>query len=412
MRRVEESRRAPFLAFLPLMRTKSNVVSLARAKVAKVSIVMVLVILCRASGTWSAEAFSFGEDPAREWLGKEYAEAIYTGFRAKYSDIPLVIDHRDLELTQEISSSKFSTTKQFLGRFARQSRDLIFAPQSLEGGDSKLVNLVKKSLPDSIANLTHALEFGEPLEAGVDGLDSQLEAFILGHDDGSLQPHEMMIEALRLTNGHVLKAWALAWNVMSHRWDEAATRNYRPLQRKLISLTGERSKWHGGAHYILLPKSEWKTAEVKISTSRHEQITATGEKKFKLIVTKRGDEFSYIYHRIGVELFAMAGAQALRSQNIGWALAKAGALGEYYKYTVTAGLKAESKKRINNDLMAAESGSAFLSLVENQRQSFVLKASSSAADYLVPNQKKFWFRLSVAGRGCLAKFQSKFRHST
>jgi hypothetical protein len=327
-------------------------------------------------------------DPYREWLANEYADTIFTEFKKQYPDIQLAIDTKDLP---DMESGNWNL-KTAIASFRQALRDSAGAPLQL-----KLVNAVKAALPNEVNTLiTNTLQpGGEVLLQEKDlALPSELKAWVLQRPDASVAPHEFMIEALRLSNGHVITAWSTAWNVLRENWIASPTRNYGALHAKFISLTGERNLWQGGQNYVMQPASDWKVSEGEIFRTKKNgfgeiRLKVKDLKKFNLVTSKRGDEFSYLYHRTGVELLAILTAKKTNSAIFGEMLGKASALGEYFSFSNTAGIHGEHIKRVHNDLLAARSGARIYQLVEKQKFPALPRATNGAANYLVSNYWKF-----------------------
>lgn len=298
------------------------------------------------------------EDPTREWLGNEYADAIFRDFKKRYPRIQLEIEPKDLIWFRK-------------GQL-RPDHDSYWAKiwTQLRGGLGAMsVAAVKGLLPRNFQVLTEALENGAqlPLSPAIDSrigdpskMRTQLTEWILQQEAGSIYPHALMVEALRITKGRVILAWGLCWNILSYNWSNAATRNYGSITQRMFSVTGERHLWQGAAQYVVVPEDEklhgkaWLTDRDQVQESR---------RYLEMNITKRGDDFSSLYHRVGVEILTLVTSSLTESSLAGSTLGSMGALGERLKYVKTAGLKTENIKRINIDLTAADSGARFYDLV-------------------------------------------------
>jgi hypothetical protein len=352
---------------------------------------VVTLVMCT---LWSSVSVSQipDVDPAREWRGREYADTIVSEFQRRYPDIPLVIDLQDIPAgSRPIAPGKWSLAT-FAKRFVRVFFDRSIAPEN--SFRERVVGSAQNALPDGINDFSALLEWGERLPVkGVDPdisrrsrVEIELEAWLSNKVDHSVEPHDFMIEALRLSDGHVITAWTNAWNLLRENWELAASRNYGFLHRKFVSMTGERHLWKGGAHLVALPGSQWRNVEVDVYDGVSEKPTrATAMKRMRVVVAKRGDEFSFLYHRVGIELWTMMISELSRSPALGWMAGASGAAGEFIKYTGSAGLPLENLKRVNNDRNGASSGARLFKLTKGMERIEAPVSPSTASNYLRSN---------------------------
>lgn len=303
--------------------------------------------------------------PARQWLGEPYADTIVA--QARERGINLVFDLNDIvdyDPTEKVSFNEFR-----LG--LRDFRD--------EKPFMRVVYSLRGALPGSLVDLGMQLQSGSQLRTP-DLLVDRLRAWVRAQADASIEPHELMLQALKITQGHVFLAWETAWNLMCEDWDAAAVRNYGERIAKFVSVTGERHLWAGGARYIVNDHPTQARALINVKWNQH--LNTKSLRKLKLVVTKRGDDFSAIYHRIGVELWTMALAHYFDSPLVGRFSGTLGALGEFVHFHQTAGLKGESAKRLDIDLNGAKSGTRIYNVIKSGER-------TSAQEYLVDNPGKF-----------------------
>lgn len=329
-------------------------------------------------------------DPSREWEGAEYADVILTKFSERFPEIPLLLDVKDLG-SQAIRNPEQRSFRQKVMNLKAGFRKL-----AQQRSGAELVDTVKSLVHGNLSHLITALENGHAIylqralwpEGRAGLLEQKLDSWLMAQPESSVSPDELMIESLRINEGRVIAAWVTAWNLLRQDWEAVPTRNYSPRMQKFISMTGERFLWHGGVHYIVIPESE-RTAQRVLVEGHYAVTTELATPKLKMIVSKRGDEFSTIYHRIGVELLTMVTAKITRSRQLGWAMGTAGALGEFIKWTKTAGLRQERAKRLTNDLNGARSGARIFDLVESGRRPSLSAADLGPDHYLISNPQKF-----------------------
>lgn len=326
--------------------------------------VMFLVSVCPFRA--SAQSIPLAEeDPSRIWLARPYADAIAAAYYANEHAESLRIDLTKLALFNSPDSAKtrfgILTSTFKLRGFVSELAALI---KNRKFSLSDVGLLFQKKLNPSLDELSESLRDGQELHLSFDSreLQNTLRSWVLSQPERSVAPHQLMARALALTHGEVVSAWAIAWNVMAANWETAATRNYSELINRFTSQTGERSVWRGGARFIVNSKSR-------------EGSSQQGP-TLELTFSKRGDEFSFIYHRIGIELFAIVNANLAGSSHVGSMLGRIGALGEYLLFKEAAGIRFERRKRLLNDLLAASSGARIFSITRAQRRDF----SSSQAD--------------------------------
>lgn len=347
-------------------------------------------------------------EPTREWLGAEYADTLIAKFRARYPGVELRIDPRDVQLYAPAAPEPEAAAPEpapeprpqrrdptWLERLQQRVRRFWRNPDQVTVREH-IISAAQKLMGPRLSRLFRQLEHGDfiPLAEGEDVSRrhvTQLREWVLAQADRSLYPDDLMIESLRLHEGRVVAAWTTAWNLMRDGWEYAATRNHDAVRAKFRSVTGERHLWRTGAQYVVLAPEEREPRKVlaqRLDGHRHRWETLTLKPAVRLVVTKRGDEFSSIYHRIGVELLTMITSRQSGSSRVGWALGSTGAWGEYLKYTQTAGLALENRKRIRNDLNSAVSGARLYELIKN-RAAAPAPDAATAAHYLRPNPELF-----------------------
>lgn len=327
-------------------------------------------------------------EPTRMWEGKSYADAVVEYFRKNNPGIDVTIDLNDLI--------------DFAGERKQHTLESIRA--EVNGAQAERLNtssfqqitlLGRHLLPSAITNLTWSLEAGNYIYSSEPQVDRKAKEtvfldWILAQPDFSIEPHILMSEALKINQGRLFAAWTMAWNVLNKNWSAAAVRNYGTVTRKMISLTGERSLWQSSVHAVVLTDAERKVrADVTIERGNGTEFEKIKDQDryIRLAITKRGDEFSYLYHRIGVELLSMVAAEYFKSNTIGSLLAKSGAVAEWLKYIKTSGVQGERIKRVTNDLIAGTSGARIYHLFKTKKSSqFQNQKHFSAANYLSKNQ--------------------------
>jgi hypothetical protein len=333
-------------------------------------------------------------EPTRIWQGKSYAETLVEYFRRNHPDIPVIIDRNDLREFSGLAPDVENYSTRAIRAQLKENEADLSKENSLP---HRLTTLGRSIIPKPIASLTHALEIGQYiyLTEEAETRNQKADAFrawIISQPDSSIEPHVLMSKALEINNGRLIAAWAMAWNVLSENWGAAAVRNYSTFTRKMVSITGERQLWQSAGHVMVLPDNE-KT----IGDSQRFQLDERGNKinieelkdqprQMRLAITKRGDEFSYLYHRIGVELLAMITSDYFGSKMTGSLLAKAGAVAEWLKFTKTAGIRPERKKRVINDVLAGTSGVEIAHLFKKNKSTRFKDKELSASNYLKPNK--------------------------
>lgn len=332
------------------------------------------------SGTIWADDFKSDRDYYKIWDGAVYGDVVIEDFRRKFPDVKLTIDLNDL-----LSFNKEGVDAKAIPNL---STDLREAPQKLKNNQDqinsqpsvvdKIMSVGFTVLPDAVSEILDQLKNGQVIYLSRNSekwnrseLEDSLRAWILSHPDTSLAPHEVMVKSLELARGKVLVAWVIAWNVLRDRWEAAAVRNYGAITQKMISLSGERAFWAGGVHFVPLDPKKEIYGESKIVTANGHAIENREQRFYEMLVTKRGDDFSYFYHRVGVELFSMVMAEYSRSKWLGNMAGAAGAIGEWLKYTTTAGVNKERLKRVANDVLASRSGSRIYQLVKDRKSTKV-----------------------------------------
>lgn len=332
------------------------------------------------------------EDPTREWLGNEYAEAIFGDFKKRYPKIKLTIDPKDLVWFRDGGLRKDNET--YFGKILSQIKT---------GLGAVGVAAIRGLLPETFQTLTTHLELGEPMAISPlqnskmdDAAEMRLQLleWILSHEAGTIYPHDLMVEALHVTRGRVILAWGLCWNILSQDWVNAATRNYGSITQRMFSVTGERHLWQGAAQYVVLPTNEKLAGKAWLDDESEEHES---RRFLEMHITKRGDDFSAFYHRVGVELLTLVTSSLTESSLAGSTLGSMGALGERFKYVKTAGLETENIKRINIDLASADSGAHFYDLVlGNEKLS--KGYSASAEKYFRSNSETYGREYQLKGR--------------
>lgn len=329
-------------------------------------------------------------EPTRIWTGKPYADTLVEYFRRTHKNTPVIIDLNDI---LEFSNQK---AEPYTVETIREQAKKTLAETGSEPIAHRLTTLGRSILPDPITNLTMALEDGtyiyptEPSETRSEK-EKTLTEWIQSQPDHSIEPHILMTKALEINNGHLFAAWVMAWNVISQDWPAAAVRNYGTNVQKMVSLTGERQLWQSAAHVIVLPENKRTTGETTLSREGQADVVSNARRNVKLAITKRGDEFSYLYHRIGVELLAMATAEYFNKipghTAIGSLLAKSGAVAEWLKFTDTSGIRPERKKRVINDIIAGTSGTQIYSLFKTGKKTSLQKAGTLSANHYLRTNK-------------------------
>tara|TARA_B110001454_G_C12722892_1_gene435551 strand:+ start:7659 stop:9254 length:1596 start_codon:yes stop_codon:yes gene_type:complete len=325
-------------------------------------------------------------EPTRIWTGQAYADSIVEHFRRTHKNIPIVIDRND------ILDFKNEKDKAYSLKTAWTQAKETFNKTKGQPISTRITTLGRSLLPDSITNLTMALEDGtyiyptEPAESR-NAKETAFAEWIQAQPDHSIEPHVLMSKVLEINNGRLFAAWTMAWNVLSNNWPAAAVRNYGTSVQKMVSLTGERQLWQSAAHVMVLTEKDRTTGESVITKNGQDETIPNQARNVKLAITKRGDEFSYLYHRIGVELLSMATADYFSAipgnKTIGSLLAKSGAVAEWMKFTDTAGIRPERKKRVINDVIAGTSGTRIYSLFKSGKDTKLKNDKEiSAEDYL------------------------------
>ncbi len=327
------------------------------------------------------------QDPTREWLGTEYADTLINYIRKTHSKMELTIDLKDV-VEFDLERLRDNRT---LGERLKEAYLAFRDPSVKEQGlHFKFIHAFQSLMNHDFGSFIMRLEHGEPFVIGgkksVSGPDSALVDWIASRPDRSIYPHQLMTQALKVYNGRVIAAWMLVWNILRDGWQATPTRNYDILSSKFAPLTGEYHLWRGGVNYIMIPYGQWHMAEATVSTPGKPDEKVNSRVTMRMVVSKRGDEFSYLYHRVGVELFALVTSKIYGSSFLGKLAGKTGALGEWLKFTQTSGLTSENKKRVRNDLIAAESGSRIFDIVEKGVQPEIdIKTPISAGLYIKSN---------------------------
>jgi hypothetical protein len=293
------------------------------------------------------------EDPTREWVGREYADSVVAQYYLENPDGRLFLDTNQIlvlnvdgkPIQRILKAGVFKIWKEKINDIYRSKDPIVMKATSLGMG-------FFQGFQAGIQVFATYLETGSKLDIANDRDElkkSTLRDWILSQAERSIYPHKLMAKALALTNGEMISAWALVWNVTSENYSAAQSRNYANIASKFASLTGERHLWQGAGRFVADPK-------VLVTANTLYENSKDLPAAMSLEISKRGDEFSYLYHRIGVELFSMVTAQISGSSFIGTMLGKSGAIREFLNYKKTAGLQIESRKRLGNDLNAGESG--------------------------------------------------------
>lgn len=340
--------------------------------------------------SFSVQAVSYGDilknDPSTEWLGREYADTIYNTFTTQAPETPLVIDLSDLTIfsSQGTDWKLIDALKRF---YIESTRPL--DPKYQSSRMQPIIFAVKSILPPNLQKLVHQLEFGERIQisSGLPHTEFALKEWVDRQPDGSIYPHDLLTQSLLLSDGRILPAWVTVWNVTREIWEQAAVRNFTNVRRPFAPLTGEADLWNGTGRYIVLPAADQSLGKAKVKSGGSIQ-TLESKRRLKLVISKRGDEYSYLYHRIGVEILALVVGKMTGSSKLASFIGKLGAAGEFFKYPATAGSKAESSKRLGNDVKAAESGGRLYELAEGLSQPDP-SLKSGAENYLVSNAKKY-----------------------
>lgn len=356
----------------------------------KASIIPILLV------TFLTVSFSYatppppGFDPHREWTAEEYADSVIFYTKKKYPELNLTLDLSDLKgMTFHDESDDLSLKQRF-----KEAVEIFSHPaMASHPVHFKLMESFKHLIDSDFKQILHLLESGNPIayrkSTSTDD-EYALIKWLQSQPDGSVYPHEFMAEALRITEGRVIAAWALAWNTTSRDWPGTPLRNYDFKILKFVSMTGEQNVWSGGVNYIVLPEGEWKTQKATVTAPGKPESTVQSVRRIGLAISKRGDEFSYLYHRIGVELLAMVVSKVSGQPMLGDLVGKVGAVGEWLKYMQTSGLASENEKRVSNDVVAALSGSRIFALVEKKTEVAIDESAlEKSVPYFKSNPKKF-----------------------
>lgn len=308
-------------------------------------------------------------EPTRYWQGTSYANAMVEHFRRHNQNMKVTIDLSDLRIFTNPEDRKydFEEVKEEI-KIEREKLKKVKTPVQ-----DQAIALGRKVLPKSITNLTWSLENGEPIYLNEPIAETQvkedaLTEWILKQGDHSIEPHVLMSKALELSGGKLMSAWSVAWNVLRKDWAAAAVRNYGSVTKKMVSVTGERKLWQSAAHLEVLSPEARSAGDVTITRGDEKEEVKGQERFLRLTITKRGDDFSYLYHRIGVELLAMVTAEYTGNKWFGGLLAKSGAIAEWAKFTKTAGIEPERKKRVVNDITAGTSGMLIYDLFKSGKK--------------------------------------------
>lgn len=331
---------------------------------------------------WSQSAEIPPKDPHREWLGPQYAESVYALMKTKHPHLTLKIDPNDI--------AEFRVDDVFRGGLGDAISEFRY-PEGELSMQHRLMDFARNILPGAYKEFLKALEGGGHIQLSQMNLHSaefELTQWIKSQADQSISPDRLMEQALLKTKGHVVAAWVLAWNVMREGWPAAGTRNYGFIQ-KFVSLTGERHLWKGSFNYVYVPPGERQIGDARVYLLDREIGSTKSSRAFKMVVTKRGDDFSYLYHRIGVELLAMVVAKHTGKAGLGRAAGSLGAFGEWFKFRQTSGLQKENVKRVSNDLIAASSGARLYQLIEGKAQINITKDHLNPNYYFRSNPKKY-----------------------
>lgn len=342
------------------------------------------LFIVMAQSVLAANAYS-DHEASKVWKGSIYGDTIIEDFRRKNPDMELVMDLNDLlafnkEGATDKPAPELDKDLRAGAKKIRTEKDKI---ESQPSAIDKLMSIGFTVLPEGISEILDQLKNGQVIYLARNAqqwnrveLEDSLKAWILSQENNSVSPHEVMVKSLELTKGKVLVAWVIAWNVLRDRWGAAAVRNYSAVTQKIISLSGERNVWKGGVHYVPLDPSQKQYGETKIITANGSELENKERRFYEMQVTKRGDEFSYFYHRVGVEIFSMVMAEYSKNKFIGNMAGAAGAIAEWLKYTKTAGVEKERKKRVINDILASRSGARVYQLVKSKKPTDLAKASS------------------------------------
>lgn len=370
------------------------------------SLAVLVAVVLSCSLAWSQGTPANTEvqavDPAREWLGPEYADTIVALMRK---------NHPDLELTIDINEIQFFSEEQ------RDKKSLKEALKDLRSKDSfyglsfhqRLIEFARNILPGAYSSLVAELEAGSRIgytNRHLEKFESKLMRWIQKQPDHSITPDRLMEQALIITQGRIISAWMLVWNVVREGWPSAGTRNYGFIQ-KFVSMTGERHLWKSSFQFVVVPPEEREVGPSSISINGKVKQEGKFPRYLKMVVTKRGDDFSYLYHRVGVELLAMVVAKHTGFSILGRAAGSAGAFGEWFKFQQTSGLHGENKKRVSNDYTAAASGARLYLLAEKKVQPAHGALELNPNYYLKPNPKKYGDRYQLPDGRPAAYFGSK-----
>ena len=321
-------------------------------------------------------------DAAREWRGTEYADFLFVKVRSEFPNLQFTFDPSDLKILQIPDGP----AKKPDPSYPLKERFMTYA---------------KGALGSQMESLISTLENGTWLfiDSKIDPkgkIEAQLKAWILSQPLRSIEPDQLMARALALTDGHVFAAWAAAWNVVRNDWEYAQVRNYSDITLRLKSVTGERDQWAGAARYIVRDRPA--DNEIEVFNSTDGKMTKQ-KPLMQEVISKRGDDFSTVYHHIGVELLALVTSERRKSGLSGKLMAWTGALGEFNNYRQTAGLSGESIKRLRNDMNAGISGSRLFDLMKGKAQPPTNILATGAAYYLRPNSFLFGHRYQLPDNG-------------
>ena len=166
-------------------------------------------------------------DPSREWLGNEYADYLWSYLRFRYPKSRPTLDSKEIGINKKENSLNAS---QILGNLVSSVLTGFFQTGNFKQNFMK--SMIESFSPD-LRSFVITLKNGEYIRLRQDQIDfnqkaqeAKLERWVLSQPESSLLPHQILGKSFELTNGKLVCAWVLVWNMASKNWEASSVRNY------------------------------------------------------------------------------------------------------------------------------------------------------------------------------------------
>lgn len=362
-----------------------------RIRLQLLSTLFVVLPLTILIGSRAQAEATISEDPTRSWEGPPFAEAVWDWLQRNEANLKISLPLSTSDGEPIIPDEKFSGETR-AGNVTAAAGETV-----RDRSRESIVVMMMETVPQDLRWLGKHLYAGKRInlrgEQSTEIIENSIRNWLLTVPDGTATPHEIFGRAIVAADGNLLRAHVGLWNLFSEGWPAAAVRNANPISQKLVDVTGERHLQDGVGRYIITDRqTQVRGYRDNGGMGPHRGNRSLWDERdmntrIQFAISKRGDTFGAFYHFIGVSLLSSYASAKLGSSFVGEMLGRAGALAEARLHAVTSGLQLERKKRIRNDLNAAQAGARFYSIMRAPEKFPEKQSPMTHRDYLVPSKE-------------------------